>query len=160
MKTLIVYGSGTGVTEDCAKELSKLLKDTELYNIKNKAKFHLEDFNTIIIGTSIHAGTINGGIKKFCNTNKDVLMKKTLGIYTCGLSEDKEALDAIEKGLEEELKSHAKVISHFGGEIRMDKLNFFFKFIIKKVLESKNQQNTEFKINKVKIKDFVNKLSK
>jgi menaquinone-dependent protoporphyrinogen oxidase len=161
MKTLIVYGSYTGVTEDCAKELKGLLKgEVELFNIKNHVKVDLNNFDTIIVGTSIRAGTLNKKVTNICIENKNILTKKTLGVFTCGLSDDNEALTAVEKGLGEELKGHAKVISHFGGEVRTDKLNFFFNFILKKITASQGKKVTDFKVNDNKIKEFANKISK
>lgn len=161
MKTLIVYYSKTGVTEDCAKELSKLIKgETELVNIKNKDKLNFDDYNSIVIGTSIYAGNINGKIKKLCTQNRDILMNKPLGIFTCGLSTDSEALTFLEKGIGVGLIQHAKVIAHFRGELRMDKLNFLFRFIIKKVMESKGGKQTDFKIDRDKIKEFSDIIAK
>jgi menaquinone-dependent protoporphyrinogen oxidase len=154
MKTLIVYGTKTGVTEECAKELSELIKgEKTLVNVKN-AIVDVNSFDRIIIGTSIYAGMINGKVKKFYSKYKDVLLSKKLYIFTCGLSDNNEALTAVEKSLGPDIKSHA-TISHFGGDVRPNDAKGFLKLIVKAMAK-----NVKSSLDKNNIKEFAIKINK
>lgn len=156
MKTLIVYGSKTGVTEDCAKELSKLIEgEYTLYDVKDKKDVSINEYNNIVIGSSIYAGALNSGVKRFCKRHEYALMNKTLYIYTCGLSDNEEALSSVEKGLGSEIKKHARKISHFGGELRPDNANGFLRLIV--VPMSKKVDSS---LNKDVIKEFASYVGK
>jgi menaquinone-dependent protoporphyrinogen oxidase len=158
MKTLILYGTKAGTTEDCANTIAKKIKGgATVLNIKKIGKLRLDDYSCVIVGTPIYAGMINGKIKKYLANNEKDLNDKILGVYTCGFSKPEEALNSLSTGISENLKSRTKVIMHLGGELRPEKLGFFMRFIIKKMSEGKD---TNFKLDTVKINEFCNAMNK
>ena len=82
MKTLIVYDTKHGCTLSAAATLKSLLRDdVTVVHVKERSGIDLNTFDVVIVGGSIHAGRVQGRIKKFCEENLAVLEKKRLGLY-------------------------------------------------------------------------------
>lgn len=154
MKTLIVYDSRNGVTEDCAINIKKSLNCDTLY-LRKQHKVVLDDYELIIIGSPIYMGQPLKRVKKFCNNNLNKLLNKQVAFFVCGLGDPKEMIAAFKKAIPEALINKAKVISHFGGELRPDKASFLEKMLLKKMLEDKKFNG---KINEQEIITFINKV--
>ncbi len=134
MKTAIVYCTTHGCTEKCAAELSQQLNGTaDLYNIKKKAPKNLAEYETIIIGGSIHAGQVQRRVKSFCEKNESVLLQKRLGLFLCCMEEGDNAHKQFDNAFPEMLRQHATAHGLFGGEFDFDRMGFVAKAIVKKV---------------------------
>jgi len=135
MKTLIVYASKHGCAKRAAEKIAQTMgSEAEVNNIRNITRIDLEDFDRIIIGGSIHAGRIQGPIKSFAQKNLNQLLQKQIGLFICHMEEDSEkAMKELTDNFPEQLVKHATSKGLFGGEFDMNKMNFFEKFIIKKV---------------------------
>jgi flavodoxin len=100
MKTVVLYDSKRGVTEECAKKVSESLK-CDNYNLRKHNQINLDNYDLIIIGTPLYAGIPMTSVKKFCNNNVDILKKKKLAFFICGLGEASEMIDIFKtKGVE------------------------------------------------------------
>lgn len=134
VRTLIIYASKNGCTEYCARYLKeKLGKNAVVTNVENKIS-KMDDFDTILIGSSVHMGKIQKKITSFCRLNKSQLLGKELGLFVCCYTkEDEEGF--IESLFDNELLNHATTTSIFGGEMRYDKLNIVYR----KLFESLNK---------------------
>lgn len=133
MKTLIVYASKHGSSEKAATMLKEKLKsDVTLHNIKKKGLPELNDFDSVIVGGSIHAGEIQSKIKNYCKANSETLSKRHLGLYLCCMDKEKAQLQ-FEKAYHEDLREKALTTSLFGGEFVIEKMNWFERAIVKKV---------------------------
>lgn len=152
MKTAIFYMSKHGCVEKAAFLLKEYLKDEKIdvYNLKKDKNIGLGNYNKIILGGSIHAGMIQKKIKTFYTKNLDVLLNKELGLFLCCMKEGKEAQKHFDFVFPESLRSHAKTIGLFGGEFIFEKMNFFEKFIIKKIAKT-NKNISKFKKEEVKL---------
>jgi menaquinone-dependent protoporphyrinogen oxidase len=134
MKTAIIYATKHGCTEKCALTLkSELSGETELFNIKTKPKFQFDKYDTILIGGSIHAGTIQRSIQKFCRNHLKPLLRKKIGLFLCCMEKGEKAEEQFQNAFPEQLRDHAKAKGCFGGAFNFDKMNFIEKAIIKKV---------------------------
>jgi menaquinone-dependent protoporphyrinogen oxidase len=134
MSTLIFYATRHGCTEKAAEILkSKLDDDVTIINLKKNKKPDLSVFDTIIIGGSIHAGQMQGNLKKFCLKNLDSLMKKPLGLFLCCMEEGEKAQQQFDEAYPQELRNHASATGLFGGAFDFDRMNFFERAIVKKV---------------------------
>jgi menaquinone-dependent protoporphyrinogen oxidase len=70
MKTLIAYSTTLGCTEQCASKLKEDLgPDVDMYRITRRRKINFEQYQTVIIGGSIHEGMIQRAVRKFCEDN-------------------------------------------------------------------------------------------
>ncbi len=158
MSTAIIYVSQHGTTAEVAKMISEKLMDThvDLIDLKKIKKPDLQKYDRIIIGGSIHAGKIQNNIRKFCKYYFHLLTSKTIGLFVCGMepNEEKQKME-LEKAYPLELKQYATAIAFLGGEFMFEKMNFFEKWIIKKI--AKTDQNVSA-INYKAIDEFVKKM--
>ena len=134
MSTLIAYVTSHGCTESAAKMLEEQLNDdVTIVNLKKSSRPDLSSFETIIIGGSIHAGRIQGRVKRFCQAHLDTLKQKRLGLFLCCMEEGDNAQKQFDEAFPGELRTHAAVTGLFGGEFNFDRMNFIQRAIIKKV---------------------------
>ncbi len=156
MKTLIIYTTQHGCAESCAIKLQQQLHgETELINIKKQKAGKLDDYQTIIVGGSIHAGQIQRKIKKFCQENLDTLKQKKLGLFLCCMEEGENAQQQFQNAFPAELIQHATATGIFGGEFNFEEMNFIEKAIIKKIAKIEKSVS---KIDEQSIVEFVEKI--
>ncbi len=157
MSTTIIYRTKHGATEKNALLMKKHLSDEKIdtFNLKEH-KPDLNNYDTIIIGGSIHAGILQGKIRKFCKKNKKVLLEKPLGIFLTCMDEGPETEIYFTKNFEPELLDHAKEKAILGGEFNFEKMNFIEKSIIKKI---SGFTKTVSKIDENKVAEFAKKMS-
>ena len=134
MKTAIIYASSRGTTEKVAKQIQQGLgaEGTQLINLKSTKIFDLSLFDTLIIGGSIHAGQMQGRVKKFCKKNMVDLLQKRIGLFMVGMNEP-EFENEFNNAFPELLRNHAITSKCVGGEFLFQKMNFIEKLIVKKV---------------------------
>lgn len=136
MKTLIIYGTKHGSAKKCAEILSdKLASKADLYNVKEGKTPDLEQYDKVIIGGSIYAGTVLKELSEFCTKNLDVLQRKKIGLYICCMNH-KEADKQLNNVFPKELVTCAISKKSFGGEFKFNEMNFFEKLICKVVSKS------------------------
>ena len=156
MKNLIIYGTKHGCAKRCAELLSERLEgETDIVDIKEKSNIDLLDYDSIIIGGSIYAGKINKDIYSFTTTNENLLHKKKLGLFICSMNkslEDKQ----IKESFPSSLLESARVAENFGGEFRLNEMNFMEKIIVKMVSKSLEKEGAE---SSVSMKDDIDKVS-
>ena len=156
MSTLIVYATRHGCTEKAADILVKNLgSDVSVANLKENKNPDLTKADTIIVGGSIHAGQIQGKIKKFSKKNLDILKQKRLGLFLCCMEEGKKAQEQFDHAYPAELREHASATGLFGGEFNFDMMNFLERFIIKKIAGTTENVS---KIKEEQIKKFAQEI--
>ena len=140
MKTAIIYASKHGTTEKVAVSIAEKLKETnevEIFSLNKIINPDINGFETIILGTSIYASQASGKMKDFCRTNESVLLQKKTGLFVCGMHPDKEQQEKeLKDAYPEVLQKSAAATGFMGGEFLFEKLNFFEKFIIKKIAKT------------------------
>ncbi|RPH32749.1 MAG: flavodoxin [Bacteroidales bacterium] len=158
MKTLIVFASSHGTTEKVANIIKEKLDSTtvQTYNLKYKPKIDLSDYETIIIGSSIHAGSIQSDIKKFIKDNTISLMQKRVSLYLCCMDEKKEQ-EEFNNNYPELLRNHSVYNAIVGGEFLFEKMNFFERFLVRKI---SGVSSTVSKLRIEEIDNLVNTLKK
>lgn len=171
MKVLILFASKYGASEKCAKLLSeKINGDVKIINLKENKNIDLSDYDKIIVGASVYAGSIQTIVKNFCAANTDLLLSKPFALFLSSMSDDKEEIKSyIQKSFSNELINHATTIDSLGYGFNFKKMNFFERQIIKMVVKSKNKKGesdikldykTNFSaISNEKIAEFANKLN-
>ncbi len=152
MKTLIIYASKTGATEECAKKINRQLKDSKMVNIL-KQNEDINKYDLIVIGTPIRMGMIDKKIKKFLNSNIENLKSKKVAYFICcGFAENWQ--NYYEQNIPKDLLDSAIICENFGGVMDIQKQKGFDKFITKIV--SKNiDKNKEIKILYENIDRFI-----
>ncbi|MBI9052610.1 MAG: flavodoxin domain-containing protein [Bacteroidales bacterium] len=156
MKIAIIYSTKHGCADKCAHTLANEIEtNTALINLEFSTDANLAEFDTIIIGGSIHAGMINKKVKKFIEKNQEKLLTKKLGLFLCCLFEGEKALQQFQDAYPEDIRNKAIAHGLFGGELDFEKMNFFEKAIVKKVA---NIEQSTSRINYSNIKDFALKI--
>lgn len=134
MKTLIVYASKHGCTAGAVRTLEeRLLGEVSLVDIGNEKPQGVDLYDTVIVGGSIHAGSIQKKVRRFCDDNIDVLLEKRLGLFLCCMYEGDEEEKQFENSFDPRLRDHAAARGLFGGRFDFEKMNFFERAIVKKV---------------------------
>ena len=134
MKILIVYGTKHGFTEKCITMLSeKLNEEVDLCNLKRGQTPILNHYEKIIIGGSVYMGKIQKEVSEYCLRNLNELKEKKVGLFVCCMSEGDTAKATLNNCFPQELLSSAIVKEHFGGAFTFKDMNFFERFIVKKV---------------------------
>ncbi|MCG8410229.1 MAG: flavodoxin domain-containing protein [Bacteroidales bacterium] len=153
MKIAIVYATKHGCTEKCANELvDKLPNKPQVFNLNTSPSINLSEYDTVIIGGSIHIGTINRKLKKFINANINELLSKRIALYICCLFSGQKAEEQFQNAYPDELKKIALATGYFGGELIFEKMNFIERAMAKKVANI--ESNTSL-INTKAINDFA-----
>lgn len=157
MKNLIIYASQHGCTESCARKLKEQLPgEVELLSLKSAGNVRPDDFDTILIGGSIHAGRIQKRIKTFCRDHRETLLSKTVGLFLCCMEEGETARKQFEDAYPEELRTHAKAQGLFGGAFNFERMNFLERKIIKKIAKVEGSVS---RISQEAIDSFVAELT-
>jgi menaquinone-dependent protoporphyrinogen oxidase len=158
MKTAIIYATKHGCTEKCSQTLARELQvNTELINLETSKEIDLMNYDTLILGGSIHAGTINKALKKFITKNLDQLIEKKVGLFICCMEEDEKAQEQFNNAFPEQIRTISKANGFFGGAFDFEKMNFIEKAIIKKIA---NIDKSLSKINDQNIKKFAEEIAK
>lgn len=151
MKTLIVYATKFGAVEKAAELInSKLIDKAEVIDLKKNKAPKAEDYDFILIGGSIHMGKIQKSISSYIDKNKDVLMKKRIGLFiSCGYHENIE--DYLHTVLGDKLYKHAEIKADVGYAYYLEKMNAIFRKMIKGIakIESTVENYNEAEIDKI-----------
>jgi len=154
-KTLIAYSTTLGCTEQCASKLKDDLGEgVEMVRISRRRRFNLENFDTIIVGGSIHEGMIQRSVHKFCESNLDVLLQKQIGLFICCMDPDANEQELIERAFPDKLVKHALASGFFGGELNIKKMNLLQKIMTRKAARLQKEPDIDFQ----KILDFARTL--
>jgi menaquinone-dependent protoporphyrinogen oxidase len=156
MKTAIIYATSHGTTEKVAKQIQgELGNNAQLFNLKENKTIDLSQFDQVVIGGSIHAGQMQGRVKKFCKQNMVDLLQKRVALYMVGMNEP-EFETEFNNAYPELLRKHAITSKCVGGEFLFEKMNFLEKLIVKKV---SGISHSVSKIDEPKIMELVNELT-
>ena len=150
MKTLILYASSHGTVRQCAEELRELLEgEVELVDLKTERLPALEPYGKLVIGGSIHAGQLQGRVKRVFDRVVEALPEKRLGLFLCSMEKSREQF---EKVYPAKLRAQAAAEGLFGGRMEPRKMNPLLRFVVKKVAGS---LETRENIDRQAIADFA-----
>lgn len=156
MSIAIIYTSSHGTTEKAALKLKESIKgEVDLINLKDSTP-KLDKYDSVIIGSSIHVGTIPSKLKKFIEANQKNLLSKRMGFFLCCMFEGDQANKQFEENYPQNLRDRSIANGLFGGEFLFDKLNFVQRMVVKKVNGATSTvNNLDFK----EIQSFADKFS-
>jgi len=155
MKTAIIYMSKHGTTEKITGLLSDKIENSTMFNLSSSSSIVFENYDTIIIGGSIHVGSMQKKLKQFIAKNIDVLLTKRTALFMVCMDKTDKRNEQFENAYPQELRNRSIVNGYFGGEFIFDKMNFIEKIIIKKI---SGRSTDVSEIDYEAIDEFVNKL--
>ena len=166
-KVLVLYFTIYGSTKKYAEWIAEELKG-DLLNINDVRHNQLHDYDTIILGGGLYAGSIKG--LNLLIDNYEKIKDKKLIIFTCGLADytKEENINSIKSRLEKIIPDNifeSIKVFHLRGYINYKKLSFKHKImmgirrkmIINKGMDKMNEENKEFLETYGKIVDFTDK---
>ena len=157
MKTAIIFMSKHGTTAKIAELLkSKLVNDgVQLFNLKNDEPKDLNEFGTIIIGGSIHVGSMQSKLRNFMKSSMNILQSKRVALYLVCMDKTEKRIEQFDNAFPAKLREASIANGFMGGEFCFDKMNFLEKAIIKKI-SGKSENVSEIDYDAVD--EFVSKL--
>jgi len=139
MKIAIIYATKHGTTEKVAELIYEKLQGNEisLINLAKTSTFDIKTFDYLILGTPIYAGNCIKAMKNFCKKNLVLLQTKPHSLFVCGMEPNTEKQQAeLENAFPLELRQNTDNQCFAGGEFLFEKMNFFEKFIIKRIAKT------------------------
>ena len=144
MKVLIVYRSRYGATESCARRIASLLgPDVVLRDLRERVPpLSPDEFETILIGGSIYGGRIQKEIVSFCEREQDRLAKVRAGLFVCCLFDGERGMAELNAAFPAWLIAHAFTRELLGGEVRLDRLSFGDRLLVRSLMRPPRDVST------------------
>ena len=153
MKTIILFATKRGASRQIAERISSELGGAELFDIKQQNIPDLREYECVIIGSSVYAGSIRKEAKVFLAGNADALKDKQIGLFISGMSKDEAENEKMFKSnFPETILQAAKAKILPGGIFDPQKMGGFERFIMKIVTKQKGYYST---IDEQKIMRFA-----
>ncbi|HHY72293.1 MAG TPA: flavodoxin [Bacillus bacterium] len=157
MKILIVFTSSHGTTEKAAYILSTLLDgEVDIVDLRVNASQDVMVYDAVIIGASIHAGSISRKVKHFITKNQDELASKKIGLFLCCMWEGEVAQEQFEQSFPKQLRDLSVSNGLFGGEFIFEKMNFIEKQIVR-IVNGATEDVSKLDVESIKV--FANKFN-
>ena len=142
MKTALIYTTMHGTTEKVAHYIAGQLADVTVIKLSNSSDIPISSFDRVILGGSIHMGTVQSSVKKFCVKHREELLSKPLALFVCGMEKEPAKQDEeLRLAFPEEINQHAQAKAFVGGEFLFEKMNFIQRMIIKKIAHADVSQS-------------------
>lgn len=136
MNTLIVYFTKHGAAQKIAEGLAAQLENATLCNGKKEPIPALKDFDRVVVGSSLYAGSIGKEVKAFLTERAQELGEKPLGLFLSGLDATGEER-YFAANFPQSLLTRAKAKAFLGGAYDPAQCAFGERFVMK--LLGKNQ---------------------
>lgn len=133
MKTLIAFSSKHGCTVRCANLLeSQLDGEVDKLNLGINKEWpeSLEEYDKVILGSPIYEGSIVSEVDRFSRVFLDELKGKAIGLFICGMREDK-LEEELDTNFPPELHEKAVIRECFGGAFRFKTMNTLERSIVR-----------------------------
>lgn len=156
MSYLIIYMSRHGTTAKVAAELKDKLgsENTVLVDFEKDQVPPLDEFHTVIVGGSVHAGTIQQELTTFCVRKKKELLEKRLGLFMCYMNNDLRDLE-FEDSFPIDLRKHAIAKGLVGGEFLFEKMTEAERNAVRNV---KGIEYSVYRIDENAIQKFIDEI--
>ena len=151
MKTIILYATKYGGAAEVARLVAALFEGAVTYNLSNDDIPPLDDFECVIIGSSVYGGSFRNEAKSYLSANAEELCKKKLGIFACGISKS-ESKEAFKANVPDNVLAATTAVCASGGIFNPERASFFEKLIIRIVTKQKGYINN---INGENILEFA-----
>lgn len=158
MATLLLYQSKHGTTRKIAHLIADAwTHDTiQIVDLAQEKVPNLKQFDTVLVGGSIHMGRIQRKVGQFCEALIEQLLTKKVGLFMCFMDFDK-GMEEFKENFPYALREHATAHGLFGGEFIFEKMNATDKFIAPNINEYSSSVS---KLNLKAIEEFIEKMEK
>lgn len=140
MKTVIIYKSKHGATQEYARYIKENIADSEIFSVEEFDASSLNSYDNVILGSSVYNGSTF--YKDFLTKNWDLLRSKRVFVFAVGmLDKDHTNSKSEYESIPEDIRGNIQYVK-LPGRIVFTKLNLFEKFIIK-MIESKEKLSVD-----------------
>ena len=151
MKTLILYATKHGAAAEIAGRIAAQIDGAVTHDLKQQPIPSIDDFDCIIVGSSIYAGTMRKEARNYLDENCAELSKKKLGLFISGMGVDGED-GVLKQSFSDELLQAVKAANVLGGIFDPVKASFFERLIMRIVTKQSGYMSN---INDERISKFV-----
>lgn len=151
MNTIILYATKYGATRQIAERLAEKMGGAIMHDLRQGDAPSLDSFEFVILGSATYAGSIRKEAKTYLSRNACSLLEKKLGLFLCGLEEEK-AKENIKTNFPQELLQAARAVSLLGGVFDPNKASAPERFMMKLAKKHEGYWNT---IDDSRIESFV-----
>jgi menaquinone-dependent protoporphyrinogen oxidase len=157
MTTLILYATKYGAAQEIAQRIKNRMDNAVLHNLKDENIPALDQFDCVVIGSSLYAGSIRKEAKKFMALYADSLKGKKIGLFLSGIGGENEKSErtCINNNFPDVILKASKVSFVLGGAFDPKKAGLFDRLIMRIVTRKSGYINT---ISDKKIDLFVEAL--
>jgi len=141
MKTLILYASKHGAAKEIAEGIAGHIPGSTLRDLKSNSIPDISQFDCVVIGSSLYAGSILKEAKTFLSQNTEALRKKRLGLFLSGMDAKSEK-SFFESNFSSDILQAARVKSFLGGVFDPKKSGAIGRFIMKIAAKQSGYINT------------------
>jgi len=141
MKTLILYATKHGAAREIARRIEKKMDGAAAHDLKQGGVPSLGQFDCVIIGSSLYAGSIRKEAKAFLSQNTDALLGKKVGLFLCGMDTN-QAKTCFDNNFPPDILRSAKAASFLGGIFDPQKAGVMERLVMKAVAKQSVYINT------------------
>jgi menaquinone-dependent protoporphyrinogen oxidase len=158
MTTLILYATKYGAAHEIAQRILNRMDNAVLHNLKDKNIPPLDQFECIIIGSSLYASSIRKEAREFLALYANNIKDKKIGLFLSGIggNDTKSERRYFFDNFPDCVLKAAKIAIMLGGVFDPKKAGLFERLIIKIVTKKTSYINT---ISDEKINLFVEALT-
>ena len=124
------------MTEKLAQKFKEELGQADIYVVDDEVD--LAQYDAILIGTPVYVGKINKQISDWIAKNETLILSKHVAVFLCGMNFENESI-VIESNFSVQFRNRFP-IKYVGGAYQFDKMNFFERFIVKKITGEKTSR--------------------
>ena len=145
-KILVTYSSGYGATKEVAEEVANVLKNYPEFKVVTQGIHeceHVDEFDAIILGSSIRADKPLANARDFFSTHRFTLAEKKIALFVVSITAaTPTGVEIAEKTYVTQLHDRYPWLSPisvaaFGGKIDFDKLNPVMQNLVRNVMKEK-----------------------
>ncbi|UTF52088.1 flavodoxin domain-containing protein [Natronosalvus rutilus] len=139
---LILYGTGEGQTAAVARRIGEKIAErghetTVVDAAETEPDLEVEDFDAVLVGASIHAGTHQEAVTEFVRSWRAVLAAKPTAFFQVSLSSASEEGRTQAAGYVDEFVEttgwHPDRVGLFGGALRYSEYGFLKRLLMKQI---------------------------
>ncbi|MCU4802084.1 flavodoxin domain-containing protein [Halobacteria archaeon HArc-gm2] len=141
---LVCYGTGEGQTARIADRIVDALGErghdaTAVDAADRPADLDVEDFDAVLVGSSIHAGKHQSEVAAFVEANREALAERPTAFFQVSMSSATEegatqAAEYVESFLGD-TGWHPDRIAQFGGALRFSEFGFLKRLLVRQVMK-------------------------
>jgi len=176
MKILIIYGTVEGQTRKIARFMEDILQEKSHQVVISNAVENPpapDDFDAILIGSSIHMSKYNTLIKSYVQDNIKILNNKPSAFFSVSMAvassikEEHEEVAQIAKNFLKETNWNTHTIWQIAGALKYTQYNYFKKLIMRSIAKkeggsmetNKDHEYTDWSKVKEHVLNFSNSLT-